>query len=80
MVGDLPANARVRFTIDSAVAIELLATVNQGGWQQLEKTGRLWLGTISTGSEQGKLVVYGRFDPTREKYVPLMEYRVTASS
>ena len=80
MVGDLPANARVRFTVDSAVAMEMLATVNQGGWQALEKTGRLWQGTISTGSDEGKLMVYGRFDPTREKYVPLMEYRIVASS
>ena len=80
MVGDLPANARVRFTIDSTVATEMLATVKQSSWQRLERTGRLWQGTINTGSERGKLMVYGRFDPTREKYVPLMEYRITDSS
>lgn len=76
--GDLPASKRVRFRIESAMAVEIVVNVN-GTWHGLRRSGNMWQGSVNTGDNGGKLSIYGRFDKTKEKYVPLLEYQVKAS-
>ncbi|KAK2164612.1 hypothetical protein LSH36_61g07055 [Paralvinella palmiformis] len=73
--GNLPLRSRVRFRIESAVAVEIVVNVN-GTWHGLHKSGNMWQGSVNTGENRTKLSVYGRFDKSKEKYVPLLEYQV----
>ena len=50
----------------------------------LTRTGNTWEAVVQTGEVgvegSGKLVVYGRFDKTSDKFVPLLSYVIREHS
>lgn len=73
--GDLPANADVRFKLDSTVAHEIAVVVGDN-WTHLDFSGSIWQGVVNTGSAPGKVFVYSRPDRQKKKYIPFLEYYV----
>ena len=75
MQGDLTINTDVHFKVESKHALDIAVSI-EGKWHGLELSETTWHGTIFTGPSPGKAMVYGRFDPAKEKYIPLLEYRL----
>ena len=83
--GELAPRSKVRFRIESSSAVELVANVSGvGAWTWLERSGDVWEALVETGDVpadgRGRLQVYGRFDATSDKYVPLLDYVVREPS
>ena len=72
---ELAPDTRIQFKIESKVAVEM-AVVNNKKWTNLERTGERWQGSVTTGNRSGKLLVCGRFDRSKDKFIPLIEYKV----
>ena len=72
---ELAPDTRVNFKLESKLAVEI-SVVNNGKWTSLARTGRVWEGALTTAGRSGKLLVCGRFDQGKEKFIPLIEYKV----
>ena len=82
--GELAPRSKIRFRIESSAAVELLANVSGGAWTALERSGDVWEALVETGDVgddgRGRLQVYGRFDASSDKYVPLLDYVIREPS
>ena len=69
---------------DRSCAVELLANVSGGKWTSLERSGNTWEALVETGDVgddgRGRLQIYGRFDASSDKYVPLLDYVIREPS
>ena len=77
MCGDLTTQSKVRFRLESDLAEELVVSLH-GKWFTLKKSegSSMWQGEMYTGDKPGKATVYGRFDSTKDKYIPMLEFSV----
>lgn len=75
LAGELTTQTKVQFVLDSSLAQELVVSFN-GRWYEMKKVGTLWQTEVYTGDKAGKITVYGRFDTSHEKYIPLVEFTV----
>ena len=73
--GELDVNSKVRFVLESKLAAEIVAVVNDQ-WYSLHNNGKLWDGIIDMGARPGKVTIYGKLDARSEKYIPLLEYKL----
>ena len=77
--GELEVNSKVRFVVESKLAVEIVVVVNDQ-WYSLHNNGKLWDGIIDMGAHTGKVTIYGKFDAKSEKYIPLLEYKLIDKS
>ena len=73
----LPQNTKIMFRLEAKRASEVVVQLGDNWYNFRQSSRGLWENSVHTGHHRAKLMIYARYESNADKYVPLMEYRIS---